>query len=435
MVAALLAMTAEHSAARQSDAQEPASTIEQRVLDLLYSAEGADGISRKGTLRALADLGVPAVPAYLAILSGRLEPIESESSDLSMAPAFEIRPLLEEVLAELPEREVIRAVSESLDEHGSIEDQLMGIRVLAGIGSASALERILDLCGELPESHLRRPFVRARLIEAVNLALERDPRSATLLCARLQDLSEREVTILAAPLVRSAGCEGLSALTWGLLRDSRLELPLIEALGELPLRDSAHCGHDCARLVRPYLDSADWKVRRQAAHTLGALRDLEAIPALVVMLREAEPHLVPAARQALSAITGLARSGDPERWDAWYASEREWMAGRSPGLLEALHSSEAARVLAAIRELSQHPIARREATLEMGSALVDLSDELLPIAIDALGRMRSPEALPILVGILEDRNPEARELALEHLRAWTGEEERGDVQDWTEWMR
>lgn len=113
--------------------------------------------------------------------------------------------------------------------------------------------------------------------------------------------------------------------------EPELRVAALEAFAEGPAEEGlapllAACADPC------------WSVRLTAWRGLGRLREPAAVPPLIAALGRERGRLRDEAGAALSAITGVGLPPDPERWEAWWRSERDRFrvpprpaaAGRAP---------------------------------------------------------------------------------------------------------
>lgn len=103
--------------------------------------------------------------------------------------------------------------------------------------------------------------------------------------------------------------------------DKEVQVSALAVLGRLQTRDRPILS-DVRRLLR----GDDPDLRREAALTLGRLKDREAVPRLIRLLdADAPPGVKESVAWSLREITGKDLGSDPERWKHWLKSEIEDM--------------------------------------------------------------------------------------------------------------
>ncbi|HEY6003036.1 MAG TPA: hypothetical protein VIV57_09180, partial [Anaeromyxobacter sp.] len=142
-----------------------------------------------------------------------------------------------------------------------------------------------------------------------------------------------------------------------------LPLPALadQALDQDPAVSAQARGALSDRRRDPAMRQASEKLRRallsglsgratRAAHALGAVRDVEAIPLLIQVLEMSEPDTASAAADALAAITLQRLGPDARKWLAWWKQNRG--RGRAEWLFSGLTSADRDTRVAASTELS-----------------------------------------------------------------------------------
>jgi hypothetical protein len=160
-----------------------------------------------------------------------------------------------------------------------------------------------------------------------------------------------------------------------------------------------------ARLVE-LLAAGDYSLRYAAAEALGNLGELHAIPGLVAVLSDPDPVLRWCSATALQRITGEDYGIDHRRWQAWWESHRR-EEGWDP-------SSAWARLLSQLRD-SDYRTRYRTA--------------------QRLAREGRRDAVPALIGALEDESPAFRWEVARTLRVLTGRDFGIDRGRWLSWWK
>ncbi len=217
----------------------------------------------------------------------------------------------------------------------------------------------------------------------------------------------------------------------------------INAIGKLGIPD-------LARMITPFLDADDPRLRRTAVTALRRLGAREAIPKMTAMLREVarkpSPHDLPLVK---ALVLALGRLQAEEAVPVLIEVVRGYVGARSmasaalgqigdrracPVLAEALRDRSASLRLAALKSLGRlrcreaAPLVRpfldapdtrqrRIAAFTIAClgdrsalprlvemALADESPIVRPVAVEALGRLGDPAALPPLLSLVDDPN-------------------------------
>lgn len=246
-----------------------------------------------------------------------------------------------------------------------------------------------------------------------------------------------EAPALVEAMIRAVGragrSEGLDWLT-GFLQDQQLGSPALQEIGRLAGGARGECASETAAAVLPLLSSRDDARRRGALRALGALQQPTSLPRLVLHLEhvrtrsEREMTL-----SALRAISGLNLPGDAAAWEDWLRREKLWLAESAKEALARLASEDAAEVVAAVHELSLHPLHRERFAPPLAVLLAKHASPSVRAQICfALARLGSETPVPQLLAVLEDDDPHVRESALRALRTLTGIDAGTNRREWQE---
>jgi len=184
--------------------------------------------------------------------------------------------------------------------------------------------------------------------------------------------------------------------------DSRLRLTVCRALLGLE-RLNAEEQVAVRAQVRSFLLDDDATVRREAARALGHLRDAEAVPALIGVLRHPDLELASHACDALMQIGG----------DESAAAVRDLALGKCPQALAALRLS-ASILLAKAGLLSNDETAYALAHARPLVASADWHTRVLAVAW--LARMHDAQAVPFLLELLASPSRADQGIAARALR-------------------
>jgi len=302
-------------------------------------------------------------------------------------------------------------------------------RYLARYGRTGALETLVPLLGDEQSS------VGRDAQDAVVAVMRR--HSNTWSWTRLGTILRRRSTSglsrsRAVKCVSELGApEGQKIVVELLSRERATQVSALETLARLTLVPGAELDAAAvAEQTRGLLESPDPQVRRETARVLGRLGDVEAVEKLVELLEDVHEGVRRNAHDALKETTGLQLPPDAERWSIWMSRERTWFESEGSDLLGDLESDDEARIAAAIRSFSGHPLFREEARELIEDRVFGDAVPLRTVACVALGRMVSHASAPILVAALQDRDEGVRNAAYAALRRVTGKDLPNDIDAW-----
>ena len=409
----------------------------ERILGVLESIhEGGDAAWKSG-MDKLERMGVSATPMVFDLLVGRTQLEEEEGQD-----GEEVLPLLDrrgqdflrELLTQWPARDVIPYLSGALSADSPIEDYWVAIRLLGETGDAAALDEVLEILTRVDPIHLGRPYVRATVEHALTQLLSEDKGAHGRLVRIDPEAHAGVMPSLVVAVGRAGRGSGLMYLIDLLEENSELEDVILKELSRPDPRDYEMIAEDCARAARGYLEGTDSKLRRRAAGTLGRLRDAESLPAILEMLDPEDAGSARVASLALRDMSGLNFGLDRRQWSAWYEAEQEWNRSRSATVLRDISSDDLATVLAALREISEHPLFHRRLGREVASLVRHEEGTIAQAACVALQRLNAPVALDPLVDALADPRETVREAAHSTLLKLTGMKMPPAVAEWSSWL-
>lgn len=185
--------------------------------------------------------------------------------------------------------------------------------------------------------------------------------------------------------------------------------------------------------MRTYLEAQDPLYRRQAAVSLGRLRDGGSVTDLIDGLEDDDRRVQRGALWALHEITGLRFACDPERWLAWRQEQAEWYDSRSADLAELAREGKPGPAVAALREIGQHPLFAGDLVEDVEPALRHESAEVAAYACGTLALLRHPAAFAYLLEALGDERDLVRTAAGRSLQVLTGEPLAPRAELWAEW--
>jgi hypothetical protein len=371
-------------------------------------------------------LGPRVAPLLVGLLTGALPGTDWEESGLSLEEARAAQSdedaLLCEALRGLPKASVAHALSDTCGGTATIDRRLVGLHLLAEVGEgAEAVGCWRELGSGIEEIHLRRAYVRAQLESALARCLERSAASFEPLRRGLRDWEARlypAIVQACADAGRRPGVEVLSSLR-GISRELDLEL-----VRELPkLAAATRGGLDELELswLRGFLDDADPVVRSDALLGLGRACDPCAPARLVDALADSDERVAQAALWSLKQVSGVRLSGNREIWQGWLEGESRWYDSGRAQQLQALESKDPALVVAALQELTRHPLFRHENARAVSVLCASENADVLRAACAALRAFDSMAGADALLTLLGHEDEALRALAHKTLQALTGQ--------------
>lgn len=417
-------------------------TPEHAAVAALLEGQGAEGpLTRDQVVAELRARAVPGLRPLFDIVGGRATEPPDEAGAGGPAPppppgGGDLRPqaVVRDVLRELPVEAVLAAVLDWAGDEPELLDALQAMRFLEGLRDLRALEAMLELLGEIEPVHLRRPFVRSQAIAAMRPVIEADERSTWFLTRATHDLEPAQLGLIAELEGGVRGVEGLKLLSAMLDVDSELDRRVVEALGNVSLRETEVLRPECIDLVRPFLRHRDDDVRAAAAFSLGRLGAHEAIPDVLDLLDPPGRPLAVSASWALEELAGRSFP-DADAWWRWYDGERAWYEERYPQVIAVVRHADPGEMTDALRELVAHPLYRREVADLVEEILWHESDALVVMACRTLGQLGWAGSIDGLVDTLDHPHATAREAAYASLRALTQQDLPPEAESWKLWLR
>ena len=305
------------------------------------------------------------------------------------------------------------------------------IELFEALGDAADVEPLVELCLSRAEG-ADEPEVLDALERALARILQDDPRTVQLLPDLFRPEHRPLWRTLASAVGRSREVAALGQLARLLTQDRELDGLLITQMGRLgTLADPAREWHVCFS-VRGFLVDERPGVRREAALTLGRLRDGESTEGLLELLDDENEGVRKSALWALREVSGRDLGEDPRRWRAWFIEELVWWDETYPTLLDVLREGTPEEIGPAVAELQLRALFRHTVAADLGELLSHEAPELRLRACVALRELGSLAPARALTAALEDTDPNVRARALEALRAISGLELGADRAAWVE---
>lgn len=398
--------------------QEPAPRAGTAALQSLLDGARSGALKQAEVTARIAQLGPAAILDVGALLAGNGR--AGDGAPFRLSPSEEA--LLLAVVPRWPAGEVARYLETSRAGRPALSKELLDIRLLGAAGSSEAVAPLIALLGDVEPEHLQAKLVQDAAERAWVSLLAAD-REATLLALRPRLAS---LDPLLYPALVGALAQLESGATVPILErleqaSPALDALLLDAFGRIPRWDSTVQDGSVKALVRGRLFDAEAGTRRAAALALGRLEDGEAASDLLLLLAdEHDARVRRAAFDALRSGGGARVSGSLlEPWTRWLAEEEAWFAQDAPDLVAAAVSGSPAEAVAALRQLSAHPLHRERLAHDLQAALERPEEAVVTAACGALARLRAGASVRPLCALIDDPRAGVRAAAVAALRATT----------------
>jgi HEAT repeat protein len=396
------------------------------------------GFSRQEVMEQLVALGPSATPEVVDILMGPDPVPKTDDFAKSMAKRDSgHRELLIDALKAWPVEETVEGVHRYiLDNQAGMEfdAQLLALTVLGQIGNANALDPVFDVISRADPVHLLRPLVKSKIEAALAAILERDEQCTRLLMDRLKETQVELWPSLARAVGANLGHDGIGFLEGMLGQDEMLDRIVLEQLSHLDQRDWPEHLSRAADILRIYLRSADGELRKQAVTSLGELRYVDAFDEMAMLTADVDRRVQQAAARALQEVTGLSWRADAQEWQAWFASQRAWLARVTAETAGDVLDGDPSRAIRAIRTLSERPVFRNQVSEIIAQATRHPEPGVVSFACTALTALDSPYSLEPLLELLLHDSKTVRTAAHAGLRRISGQELPPEYVVWSDWI-
>lgn len=422
----------------------------QALAEVLAHAADADEALLAPLARELRDLGAIDGLLLEVLVDGRAPAVENSAVDYSAVEsgaaeergglplsAFQERLALE-VLCTSPARAAGAFLAEVQAHPEPVERVAVALRLLGRIGRRSDLAGVPGLLRAIgPGADPGR--AEAALEHGLLDWLAREPELFEALPTLCGELSPELAAVVIGALARTHSPEAPRCLRRLLDLPEALHACILQALAStaelVPRAEVA----DLAEELLRHLDSGDDARAVAAANALGRLRARDGIPALIEHISDETP-LARAALAALRAISGTRLPASPLVWRRWHADEEIWWRERAPELARALGNPGRdepgrARLVAALGELSEHPLYRDELAPLAAAGLECRDPGVRVLTCAALERLGSRAALPFLRKHLGDTDENVVGHVQRALRTLAGIDLGRDVERWADHLR
>jgi len=334
----------------------------------------------------------------------------------------------ERSLLALPPGKLARLLAADVE---AVEDEARRLRALELLSRIATSEEVpyLALLAGGADGSAATTATEGAWRQALAEVLARDVRTFDDLAGHWVGTAEPLRAALLDAVVERGDPRGLGFLAWLAVNEPSTARDV--AAGLLRLVPAAPLGGaSTLQGAVVLLDSDDPLVLQSASIALSRARVEGAVPGWIALLEHRSPGVRDAAHRALEHLSGLALGTEPGRWARWYEAETAWLAESADEAYAELASPETERVLAAVREITSHRLARDERAGAL-AALLEHDDPSLRLAgCRALAGTGSTAVLADLVEVLEDDADEVRTAARAALFALTGLDLPGEAELW-----
>jgi len=401
---------------------------ERRLATTLRSSRLRRDLAPEVFVEALAERGEAVVRPILELLVTRRVPGVREGQ-LEQILSVPQRDIVLAALGRLARGDVLGIAQRRLAGSPEIAPRVAWLEVLGAVGGA---DQVAEICGAalLREETVVPGATRAAFREALAGILGREARAYSELRDYLRG-DRLELLPSAILAMGDAGdARGLPLLDEILTlhaHHGQLVASQVSLIGRSP---SPEVNRRLAAGLRWVLDPARIESARAAVLALGVLRDHEALPALIGFLEVEHAGLRDNALWALRSMTGLPYAADARLWRLWHARELDWFTREHANLEARLASGNPAIVASALRavgeRLTRRDVLARDVLVVLGSP----RPELRSLACSTLATLDEPLAVPALLDLLDDEDPDCIRAAREALVALTGESLPPDRDAW-----
>ncbi len=376
-------------------------------------------------------LGAGSIPEVVAILVGEsVEP--SELADVHPRAIELRREILIASLRGFPANQVVDHLRAKCASSDALDARIVAIQVLGEIGGARALEAVLSIASSIEPIHWMRTYVQMPIEESLAQILSRDPRLTKSMADRAAKLDPHLCPIAVRATVRAGSPVAVSWLVPLFGRGAELDLAIVEAIVHFAEQSYVEMSASEVAKVRSLLDNRDARVQRAAVTALGTLGDMDSISRFVAFLGSQDPLVARAAHWSLKRLTGQSFEADRGAWGEYLTAEQTWHDENWAGITDALNSEDLGVVADAVASLTQHPVYKNRAALELRPLLSTDDLTRVRLAAGALGSIGARAAVPWLVDCLRHSDETVRSNAWQSLRALTGKKLPPDPESWTE---
>jgi hypothetical protein len=296
------------------------------------------------------------------------------------------------------------------------EDRCAAIEALGRCGGSSDLDLMLATAAGAAVLD-GEDRVSASLEHAAGRLLERDESTCVRIAARI---AECPPALRDALFAAVAAREGPASLRFfaQVARESTSLAPLALAhLARGGSRAARPIEEEVLHVVRSILSDPGSPALPEAALAAGHLEDYASIPRLIDLLDDAHPSVRANAEWSLRTLSGLDLLGGADRWRAWYRIEERWRRSDWPRIERELASGEKGRVASALDAIAGKRCRRHELARSVSRLLDDPDPEIVELACEALGQLRSSTVHDELEACRGSASPAVREAAERALAA------------------
>ncbi|MDA1265499.1 MAG: hypothetical protein O2816_10520 [Planctomycetota bacterium] len=421
---AALLFAVDRGAAQTVEPTDPSSVCVRLLRDSRVPQGRAVGFFEAG----LAEVAPDSVPTLVRILVERSVPglDDGEQPQTLSGPQLEL--IMQALAGADPAVLLAEIPALVVQEESTPEQRAAAVRLVALAGDSDQLVQVLNLTAN-PDEVRYGSALHAALDWSLLRCLQQAPnQTQRALKARVGLLVDHQAVACARALAEAGSPVGLEVLLPIARRFPGVRTEVLAHARRLGSSGRADLDQEWAEFLIGFLHADEGNLARAAALTLGSFDHPSGVGALVAGLGSSV--LASESHWALQRLTGLRMPLDPARWNRWFAGEERFFHADYDQNRNALHGRDAARAVAAIRELSRHRYRRHEIARELALALRDAPSERRRMLCNALEAVGSLEGSAALIDALEDTDPTTSSAAYRALRTITGFDLPADAAAW-----
>jgi len=383
--------------------------------------------AEKEVVRDLVALGPHSTRTLLAILSGSVEPVDTDPASMPLGALRGAESSLFDALRRFPPA----AVSDELvaaSRGAPLSVRLVALKILGETADATGPDAWAAILADVPSEDLARAFVAGPVEDCLTAILSRHRAAAERFARGAKSLDPRLAPAAARAIAKSAAPRAMDALVALLNAGSQPEV--VAAMGELGAACGARPPEWALDRIRRAIGGNDVRLARAAATAISRLGDANACPMLIDGLAAVDGQLATACNAALARLAGGDRARTPDDWRAWYVEETGWYDRHANDLLLQIGERDPASALDAVRELCSHPLYQDRVAAAVAALLARPEPNVAKAAAVALGELGSRTALPALVDALTHPAASVREATRTALRRLTGKDFPAESAPW-----
>jgi HEAT repeat protein len=392
------------------------------VLEILDAVRRGGAVPTEQFIGKLLGQGMDQFDVMFLVLAGQLsDPRKpTEGAPATYRLITRQREVLLDAITRLYSAETLKAWDRFLYEPTPDAIRVQAIQLLAYVGDAAALKRILSVLNSVDEDVLMTQAVYSAFVQAIARLLEKEPAGYSHIMDSWDHFSPVEFRIVIDSVRGSESPSALPLLVRLLGVSDETDGILLARIRRIGVTCSQATRMNALTTIRPLADEGPVGTRAAAIQVMGEFDDLASFDALVVLLSDEEARVVSAASAALQKITGAINGDTPASWTRWKDREQEWYEVDADAVLDALDSPQPGEVLNALRSLASHRFYRDALIPEIAPSIDHPSAQVRTATCATLLAHGSDAILPTLLLALEDDSEAVVQAAYNGLQKITG---------------